>query len=109
MTDNNTLTLTAEMAAQYAATLERFQDELITRYKASASEAHQALYLMLIQGPAPYGHLRIVLGAHAPAVAHIAERAGMSVLPVRADGQTGIALPPMTGDVRAAWSGPVMF
>lgn len=99
--------LTAEVAAQYAATLERFQAELMTRWKASAKEAHQALYLMLL--PTPYGPLRIVLGEHTSAVARIAEKAGIAALPVNAGGEMGIALPPLTGAIREAWPGPVLF
>lgn len=102
-----TLTLTAEVASQYAATLGRFQEELMTRWKASAREAHQALYLMLL--PTPYGPLRIVLGEHTSAVARIAEKAGIAVLPVNAAGQMGLALPPQTGAIREAWPGPVLF
>jgi len=101
------LILAAEVVAQYTAALERFQSELIIRWKTSDTEARQALYLMLIQGP--HGHVHVVLGEHVPAVTHIARKVGMQVIPVQADGHNGIALPPLTSAIREAWPGPIMF
>lgn len=103
------LSLDATLAAQYTAALERFRAELTARWGATATDADQALYLMLIHGPTPYGYLRIVLGAHAPTVARLAQQIGVAVVPVQADGQPGIALPPDTGAIRAAWPGLAMF
>lgn len=105
----NTLILPIDVAQIYTTNIRHFQAELITRWKASDTEARQALYLMLIQGPAPYGHLRIVLGEHAPAITRIAQKAGMRVIPVQVGGEVGVALPPLTAAIREAWPGPVML
>ncbi len=103
------LTLPIETATTYYATLQRFQDELVTRWGATEAVARQALYLMLVPGLPPYGWRRVVLGEHVSAVKRLAHHAGLEVILVQVGAEAGLALPPQTGAIREAWPGPVLF
>lgn len=103
------LTLPVETVTTYHATLQRFRDELVARWGATEATARQALYLMLVPGPPPYGWRRVVLGEHVSAVKRLAQRAGLEIIPVQVGAEAGIALPPLTGAIREAWPGPVLF